>query len=266
MSNKVEYKKIIEEAFNKEGKISDCYSKFHNYSAMNALLAISQLKEPAPINTFNGWKEMGRMVKKGEKAIFLRRPIVKKTIVIDKDGKETEEEEIFFVLKNNWFGLHQTETLKGRTEKQKQKEDKFLNDSNDINFSIDILLNNLSIDRIQFEEVNGNCQGYAHKNSIAINPLAENAFKTTIHEIAHVILHCSKNSELNSICFDRHSIKEVEAEGAAYLVCSILGKTEQLEKMRGYIQHYLSDLSEEEKEKACKNIIKAVSIIMDNAK
>jgi hypothetical protein len=69
--------------------------------------------QPGPLATFNKWKELGRHVKKGEKAISLRIPIsCSRTKTVQKDDGTTEEEAFTFnnfLLKARWFTLHQTE-------------------------------------------------------------------------------------------------------------------------------------------------------------
>ena len=74
----------------------------------------------------------------------------------------------------------------------------------------------------KFAMVNGNCQGYAkpNENLIAINPLASDPFKTSIHEMAHCLLHKDEESETlnHAETLLPRSIKELEAEGTAYLV------------------------------------------------
>ena len=67
---------LLQDAVNKPGSIMQAYSAFHHYSLGNQLLALFECNargiEPGPINTFLGWKDLGRYVKKGEivKALF----------------------------------------------------------------------------------------------------------------------------------------------------------------------------------------------------
>ena len=53
-----------------------------NYSEISAkknrILAESQLIELEPINTYKGWQELGRQVKKGSEGIYLFLPVIKK--------------------------------------------------------------------------------------------------------------------------------------------------------------------------------------------
>ena len=76
------WENLLTEAVTKPGKILAAYSLFHNYSLANAMLALIQCEmrgiQPGPINTFPGWKALGRHVIKGQKAISLVMPITYK--------------------------------------------------------------------------------------------------------------------------------------------------------------------------------------------
>ncbi len=71
----VSWAALLDEAVRKPGYIHQAYSRFHNYSLGNQLLALFQCFErsiqPGPLATFPKWKELGRYVKKGEKALTL---------------------------------------------------------------------------------------------------------------------------------------------------------------------------------------------------
>ena len=81
--------------------IHEAYSRFHNYSLGNQLLALFQCCErgiqPGPLATFPKWKELGRHVEKGEKALTLCMPLTCKRnrTVMKEDGTEQEEEFTF---------------------------------------------------------------------------------------------------------------------------------------------------------------------------
>jgi hypothetical protein len=66
---------LLRSAVTEPGILSDAYHQFHNYSIGNQLLAWSQCLgrgiQPGPMATFPRWKELGRYVRKGEKAITL---------------------------------------------------------------------------------------------------------------------------------------------------------------------------------------------------
>ena len=82
-SNRANWGKLFSDALSCPGKVSEAYSVFHDYSLGNAILAAMQLTVKglplSPIASFNKWKQLGRCVKKGEKAIALVMPVTVKT-------------------------------------------------------------------------------------------------------------------------------------------------------------------------------------------
>jgi N-terminal domain of anti-restriction factor ArdC len=84
-SGQIQFKQLLEEAVTKPGTLMRAYSVFWNYSLGNQILALLQANERGiplgPIASFNRWKELGRHVKRGEKAITLCMPVTcKRTI------------------------------------------------------------------------------------------------------------------------------------------------------------------------------------------
>src|ERR1700676_2799999 len=77
--NTPQFAELLSRALTEPGVVSRAYSAFHGYSLGNQLLAFVQCAErgipPGPIATFMGWKEKGRYVRKGEKAIVLFMPV-----------------------------------------------------------------------------------------------------------------------------------------------------------------------------------------------
>src|SRR5215212_782416 len=61
---------------------------------------------PQPINTFPKWKDLGRFVKRGERALTLCMPITCKRREEDSDEEHTFTS---FVYKARWFVLSQTD-------------------------------------------------------------------------------------------------------------------------------------------------------------
>ena len=74
------------------GTISAAYSAFHSYSLGNQILAMIQCHARGiplgPLASFNRWKELGRYVRKGEKAIELCMPITCKRTIETVDARE----------------------------------------------------------------------------------------------------------------------------------------------------------------------------------
>src|SRR6266516_6645570 len=72
------WEQLLRDAVQQPGTISEAYSAFHSYSLGNQLLALFQCAargmRPGPIATFVRWKELGRSVRKGQKALTLCQP------------------------------------------------------------------------------------------------------------------------------------------------------------------------------------------------
>ena len=267
-SNKLDWNALFEQALTQPGVMSKAYSVFYEYSLGNAFLAASQLidrKLPiSPIASFNKWKELGRMVKKGEKAIALVMPVTVKSKSKDEgedggvnteSGSNTQAKSsgrTIFILKNNWFALCQTDGAEHAHEVVIPKWDKAR------------ALASLGITEQDFKSMSGNAQGYAIPNEkkLAINPLAALPWKTTFHEMAHCLLHSAEAQMADGELLQR-CIKEAEAESVAYLCCATLDLP-GLEQSRAYIQHWLGseEQSEEFKKKSAARVFSAANKIL----
>jgi hypothetical protein len=109
----VSFADLLRSAVTDPGILSDAYRQFHNYSIGNQLLALSQClqrgMQPGPMATFPRWKELGRYVRKGEKAITLCQPVTVKRTDETKDGQDDTEVSTRFVYWPHWFVLAQTD-------------------------------------------------------------------------------------------------------------------------------------------------------------
>lgn len=231
-THSMQFADLLAEALREPGTVSSAYSLFHNYSIGNAIAAWSQCLAreitPGPIGTFNRWKELGRHVRKGEKALVLCMPVTCKREREGEDGAKVEDRFTRFVWRPNWFVLSQTD---GTGEPAPLTAP---------GWGADAALAALQIERAPFEHMDGNCQGYARKRSVAVSPLAENPVKTMLHELAHVVLGHTEAAECSDAGELTRSEREVEAEGTAYICGSVLGIA-GLEKSRGYLQHWLGE-------------------------
>src|SRR5439155_6310445 len=92
----IQFRQLLEEAVTKPGTLMRAYSLFWNYSLGNQVLALIQANnrgiQLGPIASFNRWKELGRYVKKGQKAIELCMPVTCKRTVKEEstDGADVE--------------------------------------------------------------------------------------------------------------------------------------------------------------------------------
>jgi hypothetical protein len=168
---------ILLEAVSKPGLVLEAYSAFYSYSLGNQLLALVQCHmrglKAGPIKTFTGWQAIGRNVKRGERAIVLCMPITCKRRDAAANDETCGDTFTAFVYKSRWFVLSQTE---GEEMPQLSIPE----------YDPERALAALHIERIEFEIMNGNCQGYARKRRISINPVAQLPHKTFFHETAHL--------------------------------------------------------------------------------
>ena len=221
------WESLLRTAISTPGLINAAYTQFHRYSVRNQLLAMAQCVardiKPGPLATYKEWERLGRHVTRGEKALILCMPITPAT---EKEAEPEEEttdaaHRQWFVYRARWFALAQTDgeayqplALPEWTEER--------------------ALTTLGIQRIPFEHLDGNTQGYATAEGIAVNPVAALPHKTLFHELAHVLLGHRKGDTLP------RAVREVEAEGVALLCCEALGLDGAV-YARGYLQHWLND-------------------------
>ena len=235
---------MLHDALTEPGRISKAYSLFHGYSFGNALWIAVQLdarREPlAPIASFNRWRELGRVVKKGSKALCMSMPVTVKAKAkadakqagADPGTEQDDSRRVLFVVRRNWFALHHTEPMAGAEQQTIE--------TTTPDWNAGRALEALDITREDFEHHNGNCQGYAKPNTrrVAVSPLAVNPAKTLFHEIAHCLLH-SDQARMEDAADLTRDLAEVEAESVAYLCCAVLG-VPGLEEARGYVQNWLA--------------------------
>ncbi len=227
-ANRIDWARLLAEAITEPGKISDAYQRFRGYSLANRVWAMTQCTArgiaPGPLASFHRWKELGRQVKKGEKAISLCMPVTVKRKETDQTGNETESSYQFFVLKNHWFVLSQTEGQEYTPEPLPQWNEARA-------------LEVLNITKVPFDLMNGNVQGYAAPGRISVSPIAANPSKTTLHELGHVVLGHTEAGILTDTEQTPHNVMEVEAESVAMLCCASLGLP-GVEYSRGYVQSW----------------------------
>lgn len=208
-------------------------AKFPEYSANNSLLILLQKPEAQLCQSYTGWKNMERYVKKGEKGIKILAPTpytVQKEVpkldmngkqIVDKDGEpvmETKEFKVTGFKVVNTFDISQTE---GK-ELPSIGVDELTGDVHNYGELIQVLVDICPVP-IAFEQIQGGAKGYYHQveERIAIQEgMSEvQTVKTALHEMAHQKLHAHQEKDQKQT---RNS-KEVEAESVAYTVCQHYG-------------------------------------------
>src|SRR5260370_20010849 len=108
--------------------------------------------QPGQINPFRKWKELGRIVKRGERALILCMPIMRKCRdeEAESNGDDANGERTFtsFMHKARWFVISQTVGDEFTPPRLPERE-------------AERALAALNIEPIAFTDMDGNCQGYA---------------------------------------------------------------------------------------------------------
>ena len=210
-------------------------AKFPRYSVNNTMLIMMQRPDAQLCQSFTGWKQMGRYVKKGEKGISILAPAPYKIEreqtklddkgrpVYDADGEPVKEKvevtiRAFKVVKT--FDLAQTDGKELPTI-----------GPNELVGSIDgypkllQALQEISPVPVSFELIDGGAKGYynlENKSIVIQDGMSEvQTIKTLLHEMAHQKLH-DKDTVQEAKDITRNG-KEVEAESVAYVVCQHYG-------------------------------------------
>lgn len=209
-----------------------------NYSSNNMLLIGSQRPDATIVMGYNEWKKVGRQVRKGEQAIKILAPLVKKTEVektdpktgqaIIVDGKPVKEEKKGLVGYRavNVFDVSQTDgkelALPRYIVAEALKEDQYMSKLYQ-DYKAFLNENRLPVTE---EPARDKEKGYYHidEHKIVISNDIEGdtdsrKFKTLIHEYAHSSLH-GKGADFSGVS---RSYAEVQAESVAFVVSHYYG-------------------------------------------
>jgi len=188
----------------------DFQSKFHRYSFNNVLLIAAQRPEASQVAGFHAWRKMNRLVRKGEKAIWILAPMVYKNA----DAEDGEEHRIIRGFKFvPVFDVTQTDGDDLPTVCSRLQGDDpaghyrtLLGVARSIGFCVE---------DHHFDGVtNGDCNHSEHRIRVETRNTPAQRVKTLTHEIAHALLHEQSGSR---------ALAELEAESTAYIVCQALG-------------------------------------------
>ncbi len=185
----------------------DCQARFHRYSFGNVVLIAAQYPDASRVTGFNAWKQLGRSVKKGEKAIWILAPLVTRKATEPDEEAETRRAVRGFEYVPV-FDLSQTEGEELPAACNKLEGDEstacfgHLTDvARSIGYSVEIT--HLRGD------TNGDCTFDLRRIRIEAGNAPAQRVKTLAHEIAHALLHVGSH--------DR-PLAELEAESTAYMV------------------------------------------------
>lgn len=226
----------VKEVFSSEKyqQYLDMIAKFPRYSANNSLLIMMQKPDAQMCQSFTGWKEMGRFVKKGEKGIKIIAPapytIQKEQQKVDEKGKPVFDQdgeavmETIDVKVNAFKVVHTFDVSQTYGEELPSYGVEELTGEVD-RFSVMFdALKEICPVPMTFENIESGAKGYYSQmeKRIAIQEgMSEvQTIKTAIHEMAHQKLHAVENTKDEK---QTRSSKEVEAESVAYTICQHYG-------------------------------------------
>jgi hypothetical protein len=195
-------------------------SGFHTYSFNNTVLIYLQKPDAKLVKGFNEWKKDGRVVKRGEKAIRILAPLIRKQKEeeIAGDNEQENEKKVLYGFRYvNVFDLSQTEgkevptieveVLNGDGEQEKVLLQEWIE-----KIDVPVVIKDI-----------GEANGYYHliDNYIAIHEERSTTqqLKTLIHEYAHYLLH-AKGAKFEN---EDTRIREAQAEAVAYVVMNYFG-------------------------------------------
>ena len=249
----------------------DFCAKMPRYSINNQILIMMQKPDATMCQSFTGWKEMGRFVKKGEKGIRVMAPAPYKMEreqdkigadgkpVLDKDGepvKEVVEVKVNAFKPVSTFDISQTD---GEPVPRLGVDE--LTGSVEGYATLMEAIKQASPVPISFENIESGAKGYfqVEENRIAIQEGMSEAqtVKTALHEASHATLH-NKEAQNSESDKKTRSQKECEAESVAYVVCQHYG-IDTSEYSFPYVAGWSSDKEVPELKASLDTIRKAAS-------
>lgn len=235
----------------------DFAQAFHAYSLNNVLLILAQYPTASQVAGFRKWQELGRQVRKGEKAIKIfgirEKKITNSDEPDERDGSELVRR--YFPMLSV-FDVSQTDLMDPEAGDPASLARQLTGDDplGVIDAVTDYLTeNDWSVDR---EPLNGRAHGYTaperRKVVIDCDLSPAQAAKTALHETAHVILH---SDQTHAEYVEHRGEKETEAESVAYIVAGLLGLDTSAYSV-GYIAHW-SDADTEIIKATAANVLRA---------
>lgn len=194
----------------------------YGWSMFNRMLVVMQ--KGTDCRTYNSWKEIGRYVKKGARALYITAPLLvnKK----DKDGNPVLNDEgkpdqfLFGFRRQAEFDIRDTDGDENKVEMPKVPEDLPLMDVAE-KMGIEVTA-----------EYTFSYYGYfsVQENRIAMCTDSEQTF---LHEISHAVDH-----KINNYKDEERDLNEVIAELSACFLASQFGRFANMKYTRQYIETY----------------------------
>lgn len=254
----------------------DFLQAFHTYSLGNVLLILGQCPEATRVAGFRKWQELGRQVRKGEKALKIFGYSTKR-IPVDVENQdedptarlEAREDDNgqTYVVKVRYpvlsvFDISQTDPIEGAEQPAESVQLLTGQDTADAIATVTDWLTTQGW-TVTHEHIPGHTNGYTTMDGTRrvvvdqdLAPAA--AAKTILHEAAHVILH---TEQPYGQYVEHRGVCETEAESVAYVVAGMLGMDTS-----GYSIGYIAEWSQGDAEVikgTAQNVLRAAHTLAD---
>lgn len=210
-------------------------SKFHHYSMANQLLIQAQRPGATMVAGFNRWKEMGRHVVKGERAITIYAPRTVSQIledangnpVLGEDGKPKRVKKVVGFSTASVFDVSQTDGEALPTPHAEISEEPPAGFKEDLESAV--RASGYEVEYSETIHTDGATNPATKKVVISskLNPAMQAA--TLAHELGHIKAgHLDRAAEYHTGHGGQRGHMEIEAESIAYSVCRANGMSKRL--------------------------------------
>jgi antirestriction protein ArdC len=197
------------------------WSRFTRFSYHNALLILSQRPTATHVAGFQGWRKVGRFVKKGEKGIAILYPRVKAREDLDTGEKERFLSGfgvgyVFDVDQTDGEPLPQPPAWRATGPARKEDVDRIV-------AGIEASRIAVRLDRYDVEGRMSGADGVTHREGEGLRIVVRDdlpaaaTVHTLLHEWAHAALHFGPDRP------ESRELRELEADAAACAVAAALG-------------------------------------------
>lgn len=273
----------LEELFDSEKfkEYLDSMSKFYRFSFNNSLLIAMQKPDATLVASYRSWqKNFNRNVNKGEKGIRILAPTPYKIkeerevlnplsglpMLDEKGDVQTEEVEVSLTGFKVAYVFDVSQTS-GEPLPEIGAEE-LLQSVDDYRIFMEALQNVAPVP-VEMQEVDGGAKGYfspvGQKIVIQSGMSESQTVKTTVHEIAHSLLHDTEHARMEGVDATKkkdRNTKEVEAEAVAYTVCQHFG-IDTSDYSFGYVAGWSSGREMTELKKSMETIQKTAAELIE---
>jgi antirestriction protein ArdC len=181
-------------------------AQFHRYSFSNTILILCQRPTASRVAGFHTWRRLGRVVRRGESALWIFAPVTRRVASDDDPEQSTRLVAAFRVVPV--FDISQTEgdplpeictRLSG--DDPLGAYDQLVQVARGLDFTVE--------DHVFEDETNGDCSHQSRRIRVSTRLQPAHRVKTLCHELAHALAHSEP--------MDR-ALAELEAESVAFIV------------------------------------------------